>query len=43
MKLHADDQIEKDLETIAAWANQWKMLFFSDITKQAAEVIFCEK
>ena len=43
MKLYADDQIEKDLETIAVWANQWKMLFYSDITKQAAEVIFSVK
>ena len=36
-------QIENDLVTIAAWANQWKMLFNPDITKQAVEVIFSVK
>ena len=37
------NQIEKDLETIVAWAIQWKMLFNPDITKQAVEVIFSVK
>ena len=37
------NQIENDLVTIVAWANQWKMLFNPDITKQAVEVIFSVK
>ena len=28
------NQIENDLETIAAWATQWKMLFNPDITNK---------
>ena len=32
-----------DLNTITEWANQWKMKFNPDITKQAVEVIFCTK
>ena len=38
------DQLCMDLETITAWAYQWKMIFNPDITKQAIEVIFsCKK
>ena len=37
------NQIENDPEIIAAWANQWEMLFNPDITKQAVEVIFSVK
>ena len=32
-----------DLDTITAWAYQWKMEFNPDITKQAIEVIFSHK
>ena len=32
-----------DLNTITAWASQWKMQFNPDITKQAIEVIFSSK
>ena len=37
------DQLVKDLDTILKWANQWKMQFNPDITKQAIEVIFSTK
>ena len=37
------NQIEIDLETIAAWTIQWKMLFNPEITKQAVEMIFSVK
>ena len=33
-------QLLRDLDTIAKWADQWKMSFNPDITKQAIEVIF---
>ena len=36
-------QILSDLNTITEWANQWKMKFNPDITKQAIEVIFSQK
>ena len=32
--------LEQDLGKITKWANQWKMSFNPDITKQAVEVIF---
>ena len=34
------DKLVKDLQTITAWAYQWKMVFNPDLTKQAIEVIF---
>ena len=37
------ERIANDLNTISAWAYQWKMVFNPDITKQAVEVIFCAK
>ena len=38
------DKLCMDLQTITAWAYQWKMIFNPDITKQAIEVIFsCKK
>ena len=38
------DKLLKDLDTITAWAFQWKMVFNPDLTKQAIEVIFsCKK
>ena len=36
-------QLTDDLRTITKWANQWKMKFNPDITKQAVEVIFSTK
>ena len=35
--------LTSDLETISAWANQWKMQFNPDITKQAIEIVFSNK
>ena len=35
--------IKKDLKTITNWAQQWRMKFNPDITKQAIEVIFSQK
>ena len=37
------EQLVKDLETVANWGHQWKMVFNPDITKQAVEVIFSVK
>ena len=34
------ERIANDLNTISAWACQWKMVFNPDITKQTVEVIF---
>ena len=34
------EKLVRDLEKITTWANQWKMVFNPDITKQAIEVIF---
>jgi hypothetical protein len=36
-------ELNDDLERIAVWAHQWKMLFNPDISKQAVEVIFSRK
>jgi hypothetical protein len=35
--------LNSDLEKITNWANQWKMSFNPDITKQAIEIIFSNK
>ena len=37
------NQLLADLNTITLWANQWKMKFNPDLTKQAIEVIFSHK
>ena len=37
------EQLVGDLKTITNWANQWKMEFNPNITKQAIEVIFSSK
>ena len=37
------DIMNKDLIKISKWANQWKMSFNPDITKQAQEVILSRK
>ena len=39
----AQSLLTSDLDTITAWASQWKMQFNPDITKQAIEVIFSTK
>ena len=39
----AQRSLTSDLEKITRWANQWKMKFNPDITKQAIEVIFSWK
>ena len=36
-------ELNKDLQKIAEWAHQWKMLFNLDLNKQAQEVIFSRK
>ena len=41
--ISSHDQLMGDLDTITKWANQWKMKFNPDITKQAIEVIFSQK
>ncbi len=35
--------LNNDLDKITVWANQWKMSFNPDITKQAIEIIFSKK
>ena len=37
------NQLIRDLNEVSKWANQWKMKFNPDITKQAIEVIFSNK
>ena len=38
------EKLITDLQTITAWATQWKMIFNPDLSKQAIEVIFsCKK
>ena len=37
------NKLVNDLEAVTSWANQWKMVFNPDITKQATEVIFLLK
>ena len=32
--------VERDFGDISAWAQEWKMIFNPDITKQIAEFIF---
>ena len=39
----AHEILKQDLEKITAWANQWKMKFNPDISKQAVEVVFSNK
>jgi len=39
----AQNLLTSDLNTVSLWANQWKMQFNPDITKQAIEVIFSSK
>ena len=41
--LLSEEIMNKDLIKISKWANQWKMSFNSDITKQTQEVIFLHK
>ena len=37
------EELNNDLRNISKWAYQWKMIFNSDLTKQAQEVIFSRK
>ena len=37
------EKLVADLETVTAWAHQWKMVFNPDISKQAIEVVFSGK
>ena len=37
------DQLDKDLKNVSVWAYKWKMIFNSDLFKQAQEVIFSRK
>ena len=37
------EKLNKDLETISKWAQQWKMQFNPDKNKQAVQVIFSHK
>ena len=42
-KISAND-LNHDLETIQQWANQWKLEFNPEPTKQATEILFsCKK
>ena len=41
--LEAANILNKDLDKIRGWAEQWKMAFNPDPTKQAQEVIFQKK
>ena len=36
-------KLNKDLEVISKWAQQWKLRFNSDKNKQAIQVIFSQK
>ena len=36
-------QLSDDLKKIESWAQQWKMVFNPDITKQAIEIVFTNK
>ena len=38
-KISAND-LDHDLETIRLWANQWKLEFNPEPTKQATEILF---
>ena len=37
------NDLNQDLETIRKWANQWKLEFNPDPTKQATELLFSTK
>ena len=37
------EKLINDLQTVADWAYQWKIVFNPDITKQAIEIIFSVK
>ena len=42
-RTHSEAELNKDLELISQWVNQWKMLFNPDPTEQATEVCFSHK
>ena len=39
----AQETLVSDLSKITTWANQWKMKFNPDISKQAVEIVFSNK
>ena len=39
----AQETLVNDLSKVTAWANQWKMKFNPDISKQAVEIVFSNK
>ena len=39
----AQESLVSDLSKITTWANQWKMKFNPDISKQAVEIVFSNK
>merc|ERR1712074_171885 len=39
----AQETLVSDLTKITTWANQWKMKFNPDISKQAVEIVFSNK
>ena len=41
--LETANVLNNDLREIRKWAEQWKIFFNPDPTKQAQEVIFCRK
>ena len=40
---NSTEMLNNDLKKITEWANQWKMIFNPDLTKQAIEIIFSRK
>jgi len=40
---NSSTKLNSDLEKINDWANQWKMIFNPDISKQAVEIVFSRK
>ena len=43
LPIDSANKLNHDLLKYADWANQWKVVFNPDITKQAKEVIFSKK
>ena len=41
--ISSETVLNRDMERINTWANQWKMYFNPDVTKQAVEVYFSRK
>ena len=41
--LNSSNKLNEDLSKISQWADQWKVSFNPDVSKQAQEVIFSRK